>query len=369
MLQDESTGSIIAAPEFDPGYERCGGYGYCWPRDASEAAEALAQAGYPEALRELCEWYKLAQLPDGMWGQRHWADGQVAASWALRRGFEQLDQTAAAAVSLGNYIAMADENERGQRLADYWHCLQHALEALTAHVDERGLHRFACDLWETYCGVFVYTNAAFARAFDVAQHCARLAERAALADEWLRTAQRLAEACKNLYNGVYFARGFDASGQLDSAVDTSTLGLLEPWRVLSPHDPQERRMIISNLQEIERRLHQPLGEHVGLRRFEGDVYLHGVVGCVNTLWGAQICLCLAATEQGDNPEEARRFRAQALDYLRLCLDRATPTGLLPELIGLQPDTPYWAAPHAWASALMVRCAHLLHETRALAEDA
>jgi GH15 family glucan-1,4-alpha-glucosidase len=60
------------------------------------------------------------------------------------------------------------------------------------------------------------------------------------------------------------------------------------------------------------------------------------------------------------------FRDRAVEYLRLCLARTTPTGLLPELIGLQPDTPYWAAPHAWASALMVRCVHLLDDTRALA---
>jgi oligosaccharide amylase len=368
LLQDESTGSIIAAPEFDPGYERCGGYGYCWPRDASEAAEALAQAGYPDALRRLCDWYKQAQLPDGMWGQRHWADGQVAPSWALRKGFEQLDQTAAAAVSLGNFILIADDNQRRLRLVDYWDSLQRAIVALGAHVDERGLHRLACDLWETYCGVFVYTNAAFARAFAVAQECARLSGRVALADEWLQIAQRLAEACNNLYNGVYFPRGLGSSGELDAAVDTSTFGLLEPWRILSPNDPQERRMIISNLREIQRRLSQPLDGHTGLRRFEGDVYLNGVVGCVNTLWGAQTCLQLAAAEQADSPDEARAFREQALDYLRLCLARATPTGLLPELIGLQPDTPYWAVPHAWASALMVRCVHLLHETRALGRD-
>jgi len=365
ILQDEATGSFIAAPEFDPGYERCGGYGYCWPRDASEAAEALAQAGYPDALRRLCEWYRTAQLPNGLWGQRHWSDGQVAASWALRKGFEQLDQTAAALESICEFIVSSSDAERPQRLSDYWECVERAARGLQEHVDERGLHTFACDLWETYCGVFVYTNAAFARAFAAAQACARLAERPALADEWLGISRRLAEACKNMYNGVYFPRGLDAGGELDRAVDTSTLGLVEPWRVLSPHDPQDRKMIISNLEEIERRLRQPLDGHVGLRRFEGDNYLGGVVGCVNSLWAAQVCLRIAAAEQGDKPDEAREFRDRAVDYLRLCLARATPTGLLPELIGLQPDTPYWAVPHAWASALMVRCAHLLNETKGL----
>ncbi len=365
LLQDEATGSIIAAPEFDPGYERCGGYGYCWPRDASEAAGALAQAGYPDALRRLCEWYRTAQLPHGLWGQRHWSDGQVAASWALRRGFEQLDQTAAALDSLCQFILAAAAAERPRRLDAYWDCVERAARALSEQVDDRGLHHFACDLWETYCGVFLYTNAAFARAFDAVHSCALLADRPALADEWLQTSKRLAEACKNLYNGVAFPRGLNAAGDLDAAVDTANLGLVEPWRVLSPHDPRDRAMILSNLQEIERRLRQPLGDHVGLRRFEGDGYLGGVVGCVNTLWAAQVYLRLAAAEQADKPDEAREFRDRAVAYVRCCLARTTPTGLLPELIGLQPDTPYWAAPHAWASALMVRCAHLLHETREL----
>lgn len=365
MLQDLPTGSIIAAPEFDPGYERCGGYGYCWPRDASEAAEAIAEAGYPEVLERLCEWYCTAQLPNGLWGQRHWADGQVAASWALRQGFEQLDQTAAALLSICNFVNESDDAHRAQRLKDYWDHIEAAATGLAAQVDDNGLHRNACDLWETYCGVFLYTNAAFARAFEAAADCARLAERHALAEEWQHTSDRLKQACKDLYNGTYFPRGFKENGVLDDAVDTSSLGLVEPWRVLSPHDPEERRMILSNLAEIERRLAQPLDGFVGLRRFEGDVYLGGVVGCVNSLWGAQIYLRLAKAEQGDNPTEAKAWRERALELIHLALHRATPTGLLPELIGLQPDTPYWAIPHAWASALLVRCTLLLEETAAL----
>lgn len=367
MLQDETTGSIIAAPEFDPGYERCGGYGYCWPRDASEAADALAEAGYTEGLARLCQWYRMSQLSNGLWGQRHWSDGQVAASWALRKGFEQLDQTAAALVSICSFVIMGDEHERTQRLHEYWECIERAARGLQEQVNDRGLHDFACDLWETYCGVFLYTNAAFAKALYGAHNCARLAGRTALADEWLHVSRQLAETCKNMYNGVYFPRGFNAAGDLDDAMDTSTLGLVEPWQVLSPHDPEDRKMILSNMQEMERRLRQPIGDHVGLRRFEGDVYLDGVIGCVNSLWAAQVYLRLAAAEQGDKPDEARDFRNRALEYIHLSLAYATPTGLLPELIGLQPDTPYWAVPHAWASALMVHCVHLLDKTRSLEE--
>lgn len=366
LLQDSSTGSILAAPEFDPAYERCGGYGYCWPRDASEAAEAMAAAGYPEVLAQLCAWYRHAQLPSGLWGQRHWADGQVAASWALRRGFEQLDQTAAALCSVCSYVLSATNSERAQRLADCWESIQWAASGLEGQVDGSGLHHYACDLWETYCGVFAYTNAAFARALSLAAECAGLAERPQLQQQWADAAARLKAATVKLYTGVYFPRGLRQDGELDDVVDSSTLGLCEPWRLLSPSHPDERAMIVSNLREIERRLLQPLAGGEGLRRFEGDVYLGGVVGCVNTLWLAQVYLRLALTAQAKDRAEAAAFRDRAVGHIRVCLSRATPTGLLPELIGLQPDTPYWAAPHAWASALLIRCALLLDELQDIA---
>jgi len=365
LLQDEATGSIIAAPEFDPAYERCGGYGYCWPRDASEAAEALALAGYPEALQRLCDWYRAAQLPNGLWGQRHWTDGQVAASWALREGFEQLDQTAAALISLCELILHAEAERQPQLLREYWESIERAARGLQANVDERGWHQLACDLWETHCGVFIYTNAAFARAFARAAQCAQLAERSGLAQQWRQIAAQMAHACKNMFNGVYFPRGLNMWGEMDATMDSSTLGLIEPWRVLSPHHPEERKMILSHLQEMERRLLQPLGEYMGLRRYEGDMYLGGAVGGVNTLWMALVYLRLAEAEQNDKPAEARQFREKAKQYLRFCIRHTTPTGLFAEMIGLQPDTPYWAAPHAWASALFVRCALGLDKTKSL----
>ena len=95
------------------------------------------------------------------------------------------------------------------------------------------------------------------------------------------------------------------------------------------------------------------------------MYLGGVVGCVNSLWGAQLYLRLTRAEQGNDPAQAKAWRDRALELIHLSLARATGTGLLPELIGLQRDTPYWAVPHAWASALLVRCVLLLEETRGL----
>src|SRR5262249_17950699 len=35
LLTDSQTGGILAAPECDPDFTSCGGYGFCWPRDGA----------------------------------------------------------------------------------------------------------------------------------------------------------------------------------------------------------------------------------------------------------------------------------------------------------------------------------------------
>jgi oligosaccharide amylase len=348
MLQDAATGAVVAAPEFDPAYEMCGGYGYCWPRDATEAMMALKLAGDESGLERLCRWYLKAQLPSGQWGQRYWTNGQMASSWSLREDFLQVDQTAAALIALCG-CEPADPG--------LWPAIQRGAAALAAMVGPDGWHSFACDLWETFCGSFVYTNAAIWAALRAAAACARRHGEGALAADWERRCASMKKAVLASHNGQHFPRGMLAEGQPDLIVDSSTLGVCEPFGMLSPQVPQERALLESNLQTIEERLNYRLPDGgVGIRRYEGDGYLGGAIGCVNTLWFALVCLQIAASYRGEDDARAEQYVAKALGYLHFCLDHATPTGLLPELIGTQPDYPYWAAPHSWASGLLVKCA-------------
>jgi oligosaccharide amylase len=355
LLIDEATGAVIAAPEFDPAYERSGGYGYCWPRDASWAVASLHQAGYPQYTRRLADWYAAHQLPSGFWSQRYWSQGQLAASWALREDFLQLDQSAAAVLTL---CGAAAEEEDAERQAVYRQAVARGAEALRGKV-EAGWHTQACDLWETYCGSFVYTNAALTGALEAAGRCAAEHGEAEVGQRYMAQAEEMRQATLALYNGEYFPRGRWSDGRLDPSVDTSTLGLVAPFALLDLTDPAQRGMAESNLAVIRHRLGQDLGGKRGLRRFEGDAYLGGVIGCVNTLWAALVSLKLAAAWKEEEAKRSGAYRRQALDDLDFCLAHATPTGLLSELIGLQPDAPYWAAPHAWASALLLDCVHEL----------
>jgi len=356
MLQDSETSAVIAAPEFDPAYELCGGYGYCWPRDATEAMEALTLAGDPHGMQRLCEWYVQTQLPSGQWGQRYWSNAKLASSWALRPDFLQVDQTAAALIALCEDTLLRPAEGGIKILEDRWPRIRKGAEALAGMVDESGWHSFACDLWETFCGTFVYTNAAIYAALREASEVAVACGRQGLADEWQAVCERMKQATIALHNGEHFPRGLLSSGEPDRIVDSSTLGVSEPFGMVSPRDPAERHLIETNLKVIEDRLNYVMPDGgVGIRRYEGDGYLEGVIGCVNTLWFALVTLQVANTYDGEDDSRAADLRAKAASYIDFCLAHATPTGLLPELIGTRPDYPYWAAPHSWASGLMVKC--------------
>jgi GH15 family glucan-1,4-alpha-glucosidase len=366
VLADHHTGAIIAAPEFDPTYELCGGYGYCWPRDAAEAALALAEAGYPDYLIRLAQWLARVQLSSALWGQRYWTSGSVAASWSLRHDFLQLDQTASALIVICRALELLNDATPNHCLATaaapeqdvLWRVTRSGANALLQSLGDDYCHKTACDLWETYPGVFAYTQAAIVAALGAARDCAVRHQDNDFAAE-LEHARVLAhQALMTFYVNGYFARG-RIHGRLDPTVDSSTLGLVEPWRVLDLLHPVHRQMAVSTLSKIEDRLQYDLPEGRGIKRYEGDAYMSGAVGAVNTLWTALVCYRLALSAEHDG--DARSWRDKADQYVRVALAHTTPTGLLPELIPLTPQYPYWAAPHAWASALLVRCALAAHQ--------
>jgi len=354
MLCDDSSGAIVAAPEFDPGYEMCGGYGYCWPRDAAQAAFALQAAGYPEFLTRLAVWLAAVQMPGGVWGQRYWCDGQVASSWALRDDFLQLDESGAAVLVL--CAALQQQIRAGQKreaMAEgLWNAAKAGAVALANRLDASGYHTPACDLWETSEGVFAYTQAAVAAALATSARLACEMEEVALAQRLQAAAGLARRAALSLYGGGYFARG-RRDGRLDPTADSSVLGLVEPFGILDLSVPEERTMAESTLLVIEKRLGYDYPDGRGIMRYEGDTYLGGVVGAVNTLWAALVCYRLAET--ADDPSETERYVKRAEEYLASVLARTTPAGLLPELVPSRAGVPYWAAPHAWASALLVNC--------------
>jgi len=367
LLVDPDMGSVLAAPEFDPAFERSGGYGYCWPRDGIEVCLALDAAGYPQYMEPFLAWARRTQRPEGYWEQRYWLSGQRGPAWCTREDSLQIDQTASVLFAMGRYARRLAEQRRVGFLEAIWDSARAAAAFLAAQIEEdTGLHENAFDLWETFRGSFTYTNAAIASALLEGAFLAEQVGHQALARQWRqRSAQIKSAVMSRLWLGEVFARGLDAEGNLDTAADASALGLIAPFEFLNLEDPAEREIAGRCLTGLLRRLGTRVRGGEALRRFETDQYAGGGPGALTTVWMARVMLRLSGAYR-DQPELARGYRERALASMRAVLASGTSTQLLPEMMGVMPGA-HWAVPHAWTMANFILTCLLLDElTRAQA---
>ncbi len=449
-------GAAVAAPEFDPRFESCGGYGYLWPRDGAEYVSGLQDAGYPDFALRFFDWCARHQDESGLWQQRYFLNGESAPNWCLPSETLQVDQVGAVLWAFGKWFksqipaevsgaetsldelrvllksatprqievasgqievageqvgvageqtGVADEQVgvageqteaageqldvvgeqteavsgqvgvaseqteavsgqidvagkqigaatrailRGQILRPtHREMIRRAADYIVSRQDENtGVHRNAFDTWETFIGSFTYSNAALHAALRVAFETLGDAKYARAAAGM--KAGVLTHFVRHLADGTpYLTRGFGSDGSPDETVDSASLGAIEPFGLLDLNVPAELELALGTLRAVTEKLEVEWMGARAIRRFEGDAYVGGVPACVNTLWMARCCLHVAAKNGDQNLIE----RAQS--YLQVVLRRATPTGLLPELMQGPDGQSYWAAPHGWAMSSFV----------------
>ena len=357
-------GVAIAAPEFDPEFISCGGYGYFWPRDGAEYVSGLHDAGYFQFAEKLFDWCAAHQDESGLWHQRYFLNGSPAPNWCLPPELLQIDQVGAILWRYGKYVvdicgtmnggtANKSHNKMVRRAADY----------LLSRLTEKGVHANAFDTWETFVGSFTYSNASLYAAFRVAK--------AVLCDpKYEDAARRVKEGVLQHFvrtNGEYsyLVRGFNSHGENDETIDSSSLGAIEPFALLDLNDDADLALAEGTMRAICERLECDWEGGRAIRRFEGDAYVGGVPACVNTLWLARCALKISSRlHELNRTEEAENLTSRAEVYLATVLRRATPTGLLPELMQGPEGQKWWAAPHGWAMASFVSGVLLLAQERA-----
>jgi GH15 family glucan-1,4-alpha-glucosidase len=331
-------------------------------RDAAEVVLALDAVGYPEMGSRFFEWARKAQREDGHWEQRYWINGRRGPVWSRGDGGLQIDQTGSMVFAAEQHRQVLDEVAQLEFVESMWESVRLAADLLGNSLDSQtGLHSTGMDLWETYRGSFAYTNAAIYGALRAAASFADAAGQPYLAESWRQAAVSAKRGVlERLWTGRYFARGVDTAGRLDLTVDSSTLGLVEPFDLLSLNDNTERTMMESMVETLVERLGVPLSGGIAILRFEGDRYVGGSAGGVNTLWLARVLLRLALHYQfSSDPARAAAYRDRAVQAMRVVRSRATVTGLLPELIGRADTESGWAAPHGWCMAAFIQCVRLL----------
>lgn len=362
LLSDPEEGSFVAAPEFDHDFERSGGYGYCWNRDAAETVLALLSAGYPDFCMRFFRWCRKTQMSDGSWFQRYWLDGSLGSSWGNFSFSTQMDETGATLFAMDRYFRSQQPVARTAFLSEIWPSVLPATEYLMRRT-AGGLHDPCTCLWESYKGTFTYTNAAIYGGLTGAADIAAAHGEHELANRWLTRAKLIKEATVRefwLPEG-YFARG-RVDDRLDTEADASMLGAVVPFGMLDADDEKEREMILSMIRTIEKRLGVQVNSHIGIKRYETDDYIEGNPWVVITLWLSKALLTLAGSAQRKGEEEeCRSMRAEALEYISWALRGTTSTGLLPEQINKHTGRPAWAIPLSWSCALMIENLIMLDE--------
>ncbi|WP_054026430.1 glycoside hydrolase family 15 protein [Bacillus sp. FJAT-28004] len=367
LMSDEQTGSIIAAPEFDENFTRCGGYSFCWGRDAAFITTALDKAGLSSLSDSFYAWTLSAQSPDGSWQQRHYHDGSLAPSWGL-----QIDEGSSILWGMWQHYLEKKDNDFAKQV---WPAVEKGAYFLISFLDaDSGLPKPSIDLWEEREASHTYSSAAVYGGLTAAASFAELAGRLELAAEWTAAAERISSAIKELCwneEGGRFYRGVDltvnagkyeqalAAGSTghvtesnkgykkhvldhDAVIDISLLGIAVPFGAVPADDDTMRR----TADAVEAALTVPgVG---GIKRYEDDIYIGGNPWILTTLWLAHYRI------QTGSINEAKQL-------LKWAMDHRTETGLLPEQVDKNTGETAWVVPLTWSHAMFILTIFMLAE--------
>jgi len=366
LMTSGETGASIAAPEFDPYYLACGGYGYCWPRDSVYIAAALDEAGYHDLAGQFYQFAASIQDKDGSWRQRYFTDGSPAPFWG-----KQIDQAGTVLWGYRHHYSLTGDRNF---LEIVWPSLAAGAGYLADNLDTNGLPVSSYDPWEdeyaqgTYSAAAVYGGlkaaaelAAYKGERDVAERWGRASEtvrEAILKHQWSPARNRFMRGINRrvgretyecaLGRGERAFTGSDPTGLYethwvgeDGRIDAALLGLAFPFAVLDPLDERMRA--------TARAIEEGLWNHGvgGLRRYEGDGYREGNPWLITTFWLA-IYHCMAGN--GHRAEELYRW----------CLGQANRHLLLPEQADKDHGGPAWVMPLNWSHAMQALTHLALH---------
>ncbi|OPY56872.1 MAG: Glucoamylase precursor [Pelotomaculum sp. PtaU1.Bin035] len=359
LMSSKETGASIAAPEFDPYYSMCGGYGYCWPRDSAYVAIAFDEAGYHDIAAQFYSFASDVQEDGGDWQQRYFTDGSVAPTWG-----KQIDQVGSVLWGYRHHYSLTGDDIF---LEQTWHSLAAGAGYLSANLEANGLPCPSFDAWEDEHSQGTYSAAAVYGGLKAASEIAAIKGKNEAAEQWHLAAENVKKGILNhqwsekhnrfmrginrrvykdtygqaAYEGKKTFTGTDPAGLYptywvgeDERVDAALLGLAFPFAVL---DPDDERMQATARAVEDFLWNRDIG---GLHRYEGDIYRGGNPWLITTSWLA-IYYCMSGK------------RDQAEKLYRWCLEQSNRHLLLPEQADKNRGGPAWVTPLNWSHAMLV----------------
>jgi len=365
--QIDHGGAVIAANDTDIRQFNQDTYSYMWPRDGAIVAQALDRAGYGSLGRRFLEFcthqavnynYSASILADtGFLMHKYNPDGSVGSSWQPWLENDEMvlpiqeDETALVIWAIWNHYLIHRDIEAIRPF--YSPFVERAADFLLAFRDDKtGLPLPSFDLWEERRGIFTYTTATVIGGLKAAAGLASLFHEEERAGAYTSGAQEVQAALdRHLYcaregryaHGILFEDGIQIR---DSIVDASLLGLV----IFGGYDPHDER-VAQTIRAVEERLWLKTGSG-GLARYEGDDYqrmveredVPGNPWVVSTLWLAQ-CRIAAARERSE--------LELALPLLMWAVERALPSGVLPEQVHPESGEFLSVSPLTWSHGTLV----------------
>ena len=340
LLVNNETGGISAAVEVDENLEQCGGYSYCWPRDAvfiTDAMDILKMK--KEVERFYKNFCKNTQSRNGMWEQRFYTDGRLAPCWGY-----QIDETSS--VVFGVYNHFKKEQDK-KFLKDNLKMCEKAINFLKKYIEdileETNKIHVSYDIWEMHEGISLYSIASIFAAFT---SMIEIYEQ--LKDEFTKNRVKQenvnnekeelrklnVKIKKYILSNFYdehtksFSRNIE-----DRKTDISILGAVIPFEVFAP---KEKKML-NTAEKINMTLRTYTG---GYTRFEGDHYRGGKPWVIATLWMANYYL-----EIGENKK--------AKECFDLVVKTSTDHGFLAEQIDNSTMKSDWVIGLGWSHAMYI----------------
>lgn len=340
LLVNHETGGISAAVEVDENLKQCGGYQYCWPRDAVFTTTAMDILKMKKEVEKFYKSFcKNTQSRNGMWEQRFFTDGRLAPCWGY-----QIDETASVIIGVYNHYKVIEDKKF---LKDNLKMCEKAINFLKKYVEDIFQETNKCgisyDLWEEYEGVNLYAVSSIFASFN-----AMIKIYEELKEEFTKNrvkqenVNKEKETLRNLSVTLreYILKNFyDESKKSlvrnleDKTLDISILGTVIPFELFSPKD----KKILNTVERINMTLRTYTG---GYKRFETDTYREGKPWIIATLWIAEYYL-----EIGEKQKAKECF-----DFV---VKTSTEHGFLAEQINNSTMQPDWVIGLGWSHAMFI----------------
>ena len=365
LLTNVDTGAIIASPEIDENFTKCGRYAYCWPRDAVFITKAMDILNMEKETEKFYKVFcKKTQSKNGMWEQRFYTDGKLAPCWGY-----QIDETASVVYGVYEHYKytksekfLKDNLKMCEKAIDFlkkylkdWLNIEGTEERDKDKVQEeiensvnRQGHKYhiSYDLWEMNEGIHLYSLASIYSAFDSILNIYKALgknvsefENNRLKEEKIQKNKRTIENLQTQLKKYINENLYDEEKKSyvrnteDRKMDISILGAITPFNMFKPKEKKIRNTV----ERINMSLRTYTG---GYQRFEQDNYMYGNPWPIANLW-----MTLYYLETGEKKKAKETF-----DFV---VKTAGKHYLLGEQVDNSTLKPNWVIGLGWSHAMFI----------------